>query len=369
MTAIHQQGSIENAVTNAVGRWNKANTFTIKLTVGWGEPLYWTVCEFFPKGKSALIQYQYFQDPVTRQMTRYEKYSPPLVIEKFEREHQDFSAFLESLYTRQHLLDFSEMCYASQSRIDTFQEELLELLCKLYLAHEDVDERVQKNKKRSNLKDLLKRILRMLILTYIMAHTMTIDEEELPEVLRRVPSPPASFIQQDLPWANGYRQMSPQLANRQLKFYFCVLRENSYTALLREMQTILTSSVNQNETWLPAFCLMLGFAMVLEEVQCNLQIQADSKTREQGWDVEDAQRQAHEDCRGIDETYNLMILIFQKKYRDPDMDTPRYSTNQTPRINHPAELDFLHKLGALVEHRSKTKIHHRPAILSSLTFV
>lgn len=354
MTSIHQRDSVEDALANDINSWKPSNRFEITMTIGWGKPLLWKVCEFTPKNPGALIQYQYFQDPKTRQMTRFEKFSPPLAIEKLESEHRHFEDYLESLYDEEQLHDFSEMCYASESRHETFQEELLDLICKLYLAQGDRDERPAKGKRKPSLKTLLKKILRMLILTYIMGHTMTIVEDTLPDVLRRVPSQPPSCSKEALPWAKGYKHISPRLTNRQLKFHFCGLRQAIYADLLKDMQIMMASSTPKDETWLPVFCTMLGFAMVLEEVQCSLQIQADALTRDKPGDVEEAQNKARRASESIDENFGLMIQLFQRKYRDRGWVTPGPLANQTPQVQYNAEQNFLQQLRTLVEKRSES---------------
>ncbi|KAJ8612806.1 hypothetical protein MRB53_037277 [Persea americana] len=115
-------------------------------------------------------------------------------------------------------------------------------------------------------------VIQMMILTYIMTHTWTFLPETLPR-RHRTCYKYASSIRSK----SRKKHTSPKLANRQLKFYFCIMREKIYLRLLKWCQRTLHASGVKDNTWLPVFCAMLGFAMVLEEIQCNLQIQADAK--------------------------------------------------------------------------------------------
>jgi hypothetical protein len=111
----------------------------------------------------------------------------------------------------------------------------------------------------------------MIIITYIMGHTLTITAETLPAIHTHLKNrgKPAQLAP----------QTSPRLANRQLKFFLHVLRNQSYKEVLKWQQATLQMSQNKDSTWLAAFCVMLVLAMVLEEVQRTIQIQADAKPR------------------------------------------------------------------------------------------
>lgn len=116
---------------------------------------------------------------------------------------------------------------------------------------------------------LLRKLIRMVIITCIMDHTLTITEETLPTVHTHLKNreKPAQLAS----------RTSPRLANRQLKFFFHVLRNQSHEEVLQWQQATFHMSDNKDSTWLPTFCVMLALAMVLEEVQCTIQIQADTK--------------------------------------------------------------------------------------------
>lgn len=148
----------------------------------------------------------------------------------------------------------------------------------------------------------------MIIITYIMGHTLTIAEGMLPAVHKHLKNrgKPAQLAS----------QTSPRLANRQLKFFFHVLRNQSYEEILKWQEETLRMSGNKDSTWLPTFCVMLTLAMVLEEVQRTIQIQADAKAQKLECSFDEAQLEARNACERIDSQFTLLICLFQCKYRD-----------------------------------------------------
>lgn len=192
----------------------------------------------------------------------------------------------------------------------------------------------------------------MLLITYIMGHTLTIVQETLPTVINhvRLTQTPEEYhtITPDYP-----RHTSPRLANRQLKFFFAVLRNNIYEKILKWQQQTLHTAGKKENTWLQAFCVMLGFAMVLEEVQRLIQIQANASYVKAEMSEEDAQRQAYNACERIDERYKLLIGLFQCKYRDRKWGDTGSFGNGTPELKEPAQREFLSKLRFLLLQRRK----------------
>lgn len=184
----------------------------------------------------------------------------------------------------------------------------------------------------------------MMTITYIMGHTLTIVEETLPTVLDAVRYSPKG---QKEPF------ISPRLANRQLKFYFSVLRTNIYEKILKWQQQTLHTSGRKEDTWLLSFCAMLGFAMVLEEVQRTILIQADAKAvkGEMTWDQ--ASTEARNACERIDERFKLLVGLFQCKYRDKKWDDRGSFGPQTPRFNDGVTNEFLANVRELLEDKSK----------------
>lgn len=182
----------------------------------------------------------------------------------------------------------------------------------------------------------------MMIITYIMGHTITIEEGTLPTVLARMrhSSPPPAYS----------KHTSPKLANRQLKFFFSVLRNNIYEKILKWQQATLHVAGKKDETWLQCFCVMLGFAMVLEEVQRTIHIQAHANAVREPMNAAAAQAQAYNACERIDARYNLLVGLFQLKYRDKKWTNGSFGP-QTPEQKDPAARKFLSELRDTTVHR------------------
>lgn len=188
----------------------------------------------------------------------------------------------------------------------------------------------------------------MMMITYIMGHTLTIEENTTYSVIEAVRHSPKP--QHTTP------HTSPRLANRQLKFFFCVLRNQVYENILNwQQQTLHSSKPSKEQTWLPAFCVMLGFAMVLEEVQRTIHIQADAKAQKGEMTTEQADTEAINACARIDERFKLLIGLFQCKYRDRKWGANGSFGNQTPQLHgEECERDFLAQLYLLMLEKRKS---------------
>lgn len=186
----------------------------------------------------------------------------------------------------------------------------------------------------------------MQIITYIMGHTLTITQETLPWVhshLRNRHKPT-----QPMPYT------SPRLANRQLKFFFHVLRERIFLDILKWQQGTLQTAGRKDSTWLPTFTVMLAFAMVLEECQRTMQIQADAKARKRESSADAAQQEAYNACERIDARFNLLVALFQQKYRDKKWTSNGSFGPQTPQLRDEAEKEFCTELRRLLEEKRKS---------------
>lgn len=199
----------------------------------------------------------------------------------------------------------------------------------------------------------------MLIITYIMGHTLTITQDTLPMV--------HSHLRSGYKPTNLAPHTSPRLANRQLKFFFHVLRNQIYEDILKWQQATLHTSGGKNTTWLSTFVVMLAFAMVLEEAQRTMQIQADAKWRKRECSYDEAQQEASNACERIDARFALLIGLFQCKYRDKKWIRGGSFGPQTPRLRDPVEHNFCSQLRELLEERRKSNAN-KPPILPILRF-
>ena len=187
---------------------------------------------------------------------------------------------------------------------------------------------------------VLKNILRMMILTYIMGHTLTIADDTLATVINHIKHTPAYPT---------VPHTSPRLANRQLKLYFAAMRQNIYENILNWQQQILHGSGKKESSWLASFCAVLGFGMVLEEVQRTLFIQMDAKITKHELPQLQAIAEAQNACERIDERYKLLVGLFQCKYRDKKWGDDGSFGPSTPRYSDLAANEFLGNVRQLLE--------------------
>ncbi|KAM0721599.1 hypothetical protein Q7P37_002524 [Cladosporium fusiforme] len=334
-TTMHSKQSIEDCVQEQVRYWDIARPVEVELTSGYGHPIRWTLYEFEPATLDLLGQFQYLQNVQTRQSERYEKWSPPLGIIKLETSDDwRLKNYLDDLMTDGVLPDFPWRCYDEESQFDHFQAQMLSLLCTLYLKKK------QQETHDHELQPLLEKIIRMQIITYIMGHTLTITQETLYGVHsqlrnRNKPMYPASYT-------------SPRLANRQLKFFFHILRHEIFVDILKWQQATFQTAARKDSTWLSTFTVMLAFAMVLEECQRTMQIQADAKARKRESSADAAQQEAYNACERIDARFGLLVGLFQHKYRDSKWSSNGSFGPQTPVLNDPAEHQFCQDLRELL---------------------
>ncbi len=361
MTVMHQKQSIEDTIQEQVIGWHSGNAIDLYLTSGYGPPLMWKVYEFEARTDDLLGQYQYLQDPATGQLKRYHKFSPPLGLMKLDTSDDvHFNQYLNQCMQpgMECLGDLGWTCFEEESQVDEyeFQAKLLDQMCRLYLATNNIEvchtnscELQEGNADGAQLKQLLKDVIKMMIITYIMGHTLTICDETLPDVFSRLKHPRPAVLS---------KHTSPRLANRQLKFYFAIMRSNIYERLLKWQQQVLHESKGKTESWLTSFCAMLGFAMVLEEIQRTLQIQMDAKIAKNELPHQQAVTEAQNACNRIDERYGLLIGLFQCKYRDKKWIGRGSFGPSTPRYADSATNEFLGNVREMLHYSSESIYLH-----------
>lgn len=173
----------------------------------------------------------------------------------------------------------------------------------------------------------------MLLITYIMGHTLCIVESNLPTVI--------SSVRHSRTPAQCPKFTSPKLANRQIKFFFSLLRCQIYEKILKWQQQTFHTTGKKENTWIHSFCVMLGFAMVLEEVQRLMQIQAETAAEQGDMSWAEANSQARNAFDRIDDRYNLLIGLFKCKYRDKTWTDNGSFGPHTPRLSELAQVKFL----------------------------
>lgn len=93
---------------------------------------------------------------------------------------------------------------------------------------------------------------------------------------------------------------------------------------------------------------MLGLAMVLEEIQRTIQIQADAKIQKGEMPQMEAIHEACDACRSIDGRYDLLDRIFRWKYPQKKPELGSFGPG-TPKFEDEAEQKFLTRLRRMLE--------------------
>jgi hypothetical protein len=186
----------------------------------------------------------------------------------------------------------------------------------------------------------------------------------LPTQTSLVGCPPGCFIiRQQRTQSDATFDAEEALCNMQglalaLKFYFAVLRSNIYEKILKWRQQVLHTSGKKDDSWLTSFCAMLGFAMVLEEVQRTLQIQADAKIAKDEMPYDQAETEARNACERIDDRFQLLVGLFQCKYRDRKWGDNGSFGPSTPQFSEIVTNEFLSNVRQLLDQKLEFPVCH-----------
>lgn len=101
---------------------------------------------------------------------------------------------------------------------------------------------------------------------------------------------------------------------------------------------------------------MLGFAMVLEDVQRTIQLQAETAIQRGEQTHEYAFQQAGNACERIDARFKLLVGLFQCKYRDRKWGSKGSFGPGTPELREPVQREFCERLRGLVVERCKSSL-------------
>jgi hypothetical protein len=286
---MHENSQLTNFVTLHIRQWSNVEV-TLRLTCGQGLPyISCKVYEFAPKTQELLRQFQYTTDTRTGECIREQKSSPPLgMIQLNHKDEQRYDRYINDIVDN-YLVHFAYACFAEEQH--DFQRTLFLMMTRL---RPKADDEVK----------LLKEVFRLIVVTYIMGHTLTIQEETKEQSLRQlrsyIPGVYASFC-------------SPRMTNRQLKYFFCRLHQTIMTNVLNKLQQIFKSSKGCDK-WTSAFCAVLGLAMAHEDNQKTIHLVTQTKAASHEMSVQDAEAQSDATCEDIDGKFSFIMGIFRWKY-------------------------------------------------------
>jgi len=289
---MHEDSHLKHFVSQHIHQWGNIE-ITIYMTCGQFTmpriPV--KVYEFVPKGEELLRQIQYVTDPQTNRRIAVPKQSPPLgMVHINHNEEKTYDRYISDIVDH-HLDALGELCWREDD--NDFLQKLFKLMTRVKPKSDDEAK-------------LLREVFRLIVVTFIMSHTLTIAEQGKHEALSRMHS---------YAGPNSYypSYTSPRMANRQLKYFFSRLQKSIQQAVLNKLQQIFKSSKGCDK-WLAAFVAVLGLCMALEDQQKTIHLVMSTRANSEGTDPRDAQAQADIACQEIDARAHFVQQIFRWKY-------------------------------------------------------
>ena len=289
VSQMHEDQFLTQYVSQHIHQWNNLE-LTVMMTCGQDKmpriPV--KVYEFVPKGDALIQQIQYRTDPGSNKRMMHRKQSPPLgMVHINYNEEKKYEKYVSDIADN-HLDAFGELCWMEDD--NDFQQKLFRLMTRVKPKNEDEAK-------------LFREINRLIIVTFIMSHTLTIAPETKYATLSRMHS------------FNGRNESyaSPRMTNRQLKYFFSRVQRTIQNSLLNKLQQVFKSSKGCDK-WLAAFMTIVGMCMALEDQQKTIHLVQTTKTQTEGLDNRDAQALADHANREIDEQAHFIQQIFRWKY-------------------------------------------------------
>ncbi|KAH7401763.1 hypothetical protein DE146DRAFT_440794 [Phaeosphaeria sp. MPI-PUGE-AT-0046c] len=292
VTQLHEDSQLKYFVNQHVHSWGNVE-FTLYMTCG-GQSMPRIpvkVYEFMPNGNELLVQIQYVTDPKTHKRIAINKQSPALgMVHINHNEEKVYDRYISDIVDN-HLDAFGKLCWMEDD--NDFLPKLFKLMTRVKPKNDDEGK-------------LLREVFRLIVVTFIMSHTLTIAEENKHSTLSRMRSYGGH---------NAYTDnfTSPRMTNRQLKYFFSRLQRSISALVLNKLQQIFKSSKGCDK-WLPAFIAVVGMCMALEDQQKTIHLVMSTRSSTEGLDPYDAQAQADAACREIDNRMTFVMQIFRWKY-------------------------------------------------------
>ncbi|MCJ1261157.1 hypothetical protein MMC22_001021 [Lobaria immixta] len=282
----HDQENLRKFARQHIRRWME-NFMIVYVGWGHGDLIRCEVHEIEPEGDHLLLQNQYRPNPETAELDTVQVPSPPIgmMCMPIEDWRKKLDKYLnETLETK--FEDFPERCF--RGREIEVQKDLLHSLHRYYVSPDAKE------------KDFLRKCLKLVIVTQIMTHTLTLVDEK--EVYRQLKNQPTK--------AYGF-QTSSRWLNKELKFLFSTLHQTLWKAVLETLQLTLQSS-NKRPAWTKAFVALLLLAMMTESMQVQIRCKEETDKRD-GMRTQES-KSANVEIKTMDEKWNLLRDLFHKKF-------------------------------------------------------
>jgi hypothetical protein len=288
---MHEELSLKQFVESYLHSWGDQE-FTISMTCGFNMPsIPVKVYEFFPQKSELLLQIQYICGPSRHEVVPTKQRSPALGMMQISNDERIICDRYITDIVENHLDGFGELCWLEDN--NDFLKNIFKLMTRV-------------KPKKDDEASLLHEVFRLMVVTFIMSHALTMCEENKHATLSRMHSYAG-------PGAHTNKFTSPRMTNRQLKYFFNSIHVQIQATVLSKLQHIFKSSEGCDK-WLAAFVAVLGMCMALEDQQKNLHYCMSTRAATTGADERDAQGQAEAVCREIDTWMSFVQQIFRRKY-------------------------------------------------------
>ncbi|KAL8674324.1 MAG: hypothetical protein Q9168_001253 [Polycauliona sp. 1 TL-2023] len=290
LAEMHDAKNLWSFAAARISRWLK-NEFEVCVTWGHGfRPIKVEVTEIEPKGTSLLSQNQYRLNLTTKKYDLVQVPSPPIGIQfMYVGEWRArLDGYLEEIL-RDSFSRFPAVCFRGDD-----SRAARDLLVAIFDYHEAASGRE---------KQLVHQALKLVLLTFIMSHSLTIVEDTRDAVYRQLKQRP------DNPF--GHHTCARWL-NKQIKFLLSTLHQDVLKGVLSKLQDTLRKA-NSKEHWASLFASLAIVAMTTESQEVTVLCKEETDKQEGTIGPDD--RTAEKDIAQMDETFDLLRRLFHQKFR------------------------------------------------------
>ncbi|KAL8909796.1 MAG: hypothetical protein Q9171_004886 [Xanthocarpia ochracea] len=290
LAEMHDPKKLRDFTATRAHGWLE-NRFLVYLTWGHGfPPIKVEATEVEPKGDSILFQNQYRLNLTTNQYELAQVPSPPLGIALLappERRAM-LGGYIEDMLQKS-FRRVPEVCF----RGDDCRVER-DFLLPIFEYKEAAAGRA---------KDLVHQALKLVVLTFIMTHSLTFVENTRDSVYRQLMNPPREKFG---------RHTCARLLNKQIKFLLSTLYKDIMKDVLSRVQDTLRLS-KKKSLWAPLFASIVILAMTTETLQVTVRCKEETDKQENMINQDD--RTADAEIALMDEKFGLLRTLFHQGYR------------------------------------------------------
>ncbi|KAL8784708.1 MAG: hypothetical protein Q9213_003804 [Squamulea squamosa] len=290
LAEMHDPGNLRRFAARHISRWLD-NHFVVLVSWGHGfRPIKVVATEAECVGDTLLFQNQYRLDLTTKQYDLVQVPSPPLGMQLMAvvEWRAKLGGYLEEIL-RKSFRRFPEVCF----RGDDCRVEK-DFLLPIFDFHEVVEGRA---------KFLVHQALKLVLLTFIMTHSLTIVEDTRDSVYWQLKNRPENLFGQ---------HTCARFLNKQMKFLLCTIHGDVLKDVLNRVQDTLRVS-NKKSLWAPLFASMVILAMSIESLQVT--VRCKEETDKQEGTIGALDTKADEEIALMDEKFDLLRRIFHQGYR------------------------------------------------------